>query len=710
RRVLETLRDREFDLAAPSPVGKLSDKLHRWQDGSGRQHYVQLFHFVSGSVLAGRDGYSEVDLGSLGERLASLDESLRGLPQPQPRELIWSVWRAAETVRAGRNKVAGANRRRLVEHFLARFESEVAPTLGDLASGLIHNDANDHNLLVNEGGRLCGLLDFGDLDWAPYVNEVAVAAAYAMAGQIDPLAAAAELAAGYHRVMPLEPEALAVLFDLIAMRLCVSVVVSTNRQAEADRDSYLKVSEGPAWRLLQQLAGMDPQVAEQRFRQACGLPADSDRGGKERLLALRKRRLGPSLSLSYREPLKIVRGLGQYLYDEKSRPYLDAVNNVAHVGHCHPEVVAAGQAQMALLNTNTRYLHDQLIEYAERLCATLPESLSVCYLVCTGSEANELALRMARAHTRANDIVVVEGAYHGNTTTLVEISPYKYRGPGGDGPAPFVHEVPMPDPYRGRLRGQAEVLGSRYAAYVQQTLQRATEKDRRVAAFIGESVLGCGGQIVLPEGYLAAVYEQIRAHGGVCIADEVQVGFGRVGTHFWAFETQDVVPDIVTMGKPMGNGHPLAAVVTTREIAASFANGMEYFNTYGGNPVSSAIGLAVLDVIQREGLQAHALGVGSHLMDGLRRLADHHPLIGEVRGLGLFVGIELVRDPESRQPAAAEASDVVEQMKARGVLLSTDGPDHNVLKIKPPLVFGVDDADYLVEALAETLDLITTTG
>jgi 4-aminobutyrate aminotransferase-like enzyme len=390
----------------------------------------------------------------------------------------------------------------------------------------------------------------------------------------------------------------------------------------------------------------------------------------------------------------------QYLYDENGRAYLDAVNNVSHVGHCHPRVVKAAQEQMAVLNTNTRYLHENLVRYAERLCATLPAPLSVCFFVCSGSEANELALRLARTHTRQKDVIVVDAAYHGNTTGLVEISPYKFDGPGGTGAPPYVHTVPMPDVYRGQYKRSDPRAAEKYAYHVEEIIR---QRQGKVAAFICESLMGCGGQLVLPDNYLKEVYRYVRDAGGVCIADEVQVGFGRVGTHFWGFETQGVVPDIVTMGKPIGNGHPLAAVVTTPGIAASFNNGMEYFNTFGGNPVSCAIGLAVLDVIAEEQLQANALHVGTHLLDSLRRLMDRHALIGDIRGPGLFVGIELVLNRETLEPAPAQASYIANRMRERGILLSTDGPFHNVLKIKPPLVFTKENVDFLVATLDEIL-------
>ena len=334
----------------------------------------------------------------------------------------------------------------------------------------------------------------------------------------------------------------------------------------------------------------------------------------------------------------------------------------------------------------------------------------MCTFVCSGSEANELALRMARARTGQGDVVVLDGAYHGTSQALIEMSPYKYQGDGGFDRVEHVHQVPAPDLYRGPYREErdgtpeGEARGAtRHAGDVRAALEGARAAGRGVAAFFCESALGCAGQIPLPEGYLRQVYPHVRDAGAVCVADEVQVGFGRAGSHFWTFETQGVTPDIVTLGKPMGNGHPVAAVVTTREIAEAFDNGMEYFNTFGGNPVSCAIGMAVLDVIEEEGLQAHAAQVGELLLQGLAGLAGRHALVGDVRGLGLFVGVELVTDRETLEPAADAAAQVVEELKERGILVSTDGPLHNVLKLKPPLVFSAADAERVVAELDEVL-------
>jgi 4-aminobutyrate aminotransferase-like enzyme/Ser/Thr protein kinase RdoA (MazF antagonist) len=464
---------------------------------------------------------------------------------------------------------------------------------------------------------------------------------------------------------------------------------------EGDFPGVAPPSERGVWLSL----SPDPNLI---LRLAGGVRAEATMSTTQ-LMASRDRRLGRNLSLAYSTPLQIVRGRGQFLFDEAGRAYLDCVNNVCHVGHCHPRVVAAARRQMAVLNTNTRYLHEHLVRYAERLCELLPPSLSVCYFVCSGSEANELALRMAREHAGGDDLVVLEGGYHGNTGALVDTSSYKFDGPGGRGAPRHVHKAVMPDDYRGPYRRGDPDCGEKYAAHVREALDQGTAAGRRFAAFLSETLLGCGGQIELPAGYLAAAYGHARHAGAVCIADEVQVGFGRLGTHFWGFETQEVVPDIVTLGKPIGNGHPLGAVVTTPEIAASFDTGMEYFNTFGGNPVSCAVGLAVLDVVRDEALQERALQVGSRLRQGLQHLVASHPVIGDVRGRGLFLGVELTANPTERTPAPAQARYVVERMKDHGILLSTDGPDDNVIKIKPPLVFSVEDADRLVDTLDAVL-------
>jgi 4-aminobutyrate aminotransferase-like enzyme/Ser/Thr protein kinase RdoA (MazF antagonist) len=420
------------------------------------------------------------------------------------------------------------------------------------------------------------------------------------------------------------------------------------------------------------------------------------------LRSKRKQLFGENLKLSYREPIVAARGWRHFLFDSWGRPYLDAYNNVPHVGHCHPRIAAAAARQAGILSTNTRYLHPSVIEYAEALVAKFPEPLQVCYFVNSASEANELALRLARAATGARDTIVMEECYHGNTNTAIDISAYKFNGPGGSGPADWVHVVPLADPYRGPFRRDDPNAGARYAASVEQACDRLRHQDRKLAAFICESLPSVGGQIVFPPGYLRAVYAAVRAAGGCCIADEVQTGLGRLGDWFWGFQSQDVVPDIVVLGKPLGNGHPIGAVVTTRRIADAFNNGMEFFSTFGGNTVSAVVGLEVLKVIEDENIQERARDIGARFRTRLEELQQAHGIIGDVRGFGLFWGVELVTDRESQQPATAATRYVINRLREERVLAGTEGRFDNVLKIRPPMTFD----ERAVHHFVSRLDLI----
>ncbi|XP_076458093.1 ethanolamine-phosphate phospho-lyase-like isoform X2 [Babylonia areolata] len=427
---------------------------------------------------------------------------------------------------------------------------------------------------------------------------------------------------------------------------------------------------------------------------------------KAQTLELRKQHIGPSCSLFFNaDPLKIVRASGQYMYDDEGHKYLDCINNVGHVGHCHPKVVQAGSDQMHLLNTNSRFLHDNMVTLAKRLSATMSPKLSVVYFANSGSEANDLALRLAMHHTKKTEMLTMDRAYHGSVISLINVSPFKldamkdnvHKKPD------YVHVVPCPDTYRGQYRDcdyPGEDLGAKYASDVDAIISGIQKNDKGVCCFIAESMQSCGGQLIYPEGYLRRVYESVHKAGGVCIADEVQVGFGRVGTHMWSYQVDGVEPDIVSLGKAMGNGHPVAAVVTTPEIAASFkACGVEYFNTFGGNAVSCSIALAVLDVMEEEGLLQHAADVGDYLRDQALKLKEKHPLIGDVRSRGLFMGIDLVKDRASREPHTAAASYTITRLKEARILLSQDGPHNNVLKFKSPMTFSREDVDLLVGQL-----------
>ena len=705
-RALAHVADRNPGLAVPRVLPNLRGRMMTRLETGGRSRLARLLNWLPGQLLARCETRTAELHRGLGRFLGALDQALSDFDHPAAhRKLQWDL-RGAGAQREQCRHITDPDRRELAEHCFLQFDACALPALPNLRCGVIHNDANDHNLLVEqtEGRpRPAGLIDFGDMIYSATICELAVALAYIMMGRDDPLGSAAEVIRGYHAAFPLSEAEIDVVFPLVCARLATSVAVSARRHAARPDDAYATVSEVSAWSLLERLRAVSPNEARERFHEACGRgPAEPCGPGPAELLRARHR-LGPNLSVAYESPLVIVRGSMQYLYDHEGRGHLDLVNNVCHVGHCHPKVVEAARRQNALLNTNTRYLHENLVRYAERLCSTFPDPLGVCYLVCSGSEANELALRLARAHTGRRDVLVLDGAYHGNTTSLVEISPYKFRGPGGEGQAPHVHVAPMPDGYRGAHKGSGVETGRRYAGDLETLLREALNTGREIGAFIAEPLLGCGGQIIPPDGFLQAAFRAVRSAGGLCIADEVQIGFGRVGRAFWAFEPQGVLPDIVTLGKPIGNGHPLAAVVTTSKIAASFDTGMEYFNTFGGNPVSCAVGSAVLDVIEEEGLQQRALELGGRMLDGLRSLAARHPLIGDVRGAGLFLGVELVRDRDSLEPAESEARRIVERLRGEGILLSIDGPLHNVLKIKPPLVLGERDVDRTVDALDRAL-------
>lgn len=922
-------------------------------DKQNKEHYIRLVTYIPGKVLADAKPHSSELLFHLGEFLADLNAALTDFSHPAAkRKLIWDLSHALPLIEKFKRQITQLSQRKLIELFDRRIRAAFHEKTEELSWGIIHNDGNDHNIIVSSPSlksnsfgqmRIMGLIDFGDMIYSYKLADLAVVCAYAMLNKQNPLQAACRITAGYNSRIPLRENELLVLYDLIQLRLMMSVCISAHQKKLNPENQYLCISEKSVWALLENMRDISPDFIHYSLRSACGLPPCTRTSAVVDWLNSRKREIGPltrpdfrktertvfdlsigsrwlgsgagrssvevmrqkianwrrenpdsagigrydearlvytsalfqasgekmgggrtihlgldiflppgtpvlaplsgevhsfrnnqkeldygptvilkhrpegeefefftlyghlnaaslngkyggkniqkgeiigwigdfhenggwaphlhfqlitdmlgykgdypgvaleeeknvwmalspnpnsiagipepelkqdalsvseiirlrkehilgALSISYRKPLKIVRGCGCYLYDHTGRPFLDVVNNVAHVGHEHPEVVKAVTKQVAVLNTNTRYLHDELVRYACRLAGLLPPSLRVCAIVNSGSEANDLALRMARCFTGAQDIIALEGAYHGHLSSLIDISEYKFSGPGGAGRPQHTQTAVIPDLLRGPYRYGDADAGTKYAEHIRKAVERIRRAGRRPAAFVSESLLSCGGQIVLPEGYLQAAYRIIREAGGVCIADEVQIGFGRVGEKFWGFETQNVVPDIVTMGKPIGNGFPLAAVITTPEIAARFSRGMEYFNTFGGNPVACTAGQAVLDVIERERLQENAFITGNRLKDGLKKLKNKFPVIGDVRGMGLFLGVELVLDPLSKKPATNHAAYAAERMREEGILISTDGTDRNVLKIKPPLVFSAEDAALFIRTFSRILE------
>jgi len=908
-------------------------------------HLVRLFTYLPGIPMGNVRRHSPALLFDLGRRVGQVDRALETFDHPAfHRQFHWDLANGITVIKEHLGLIADPGLRAIVENLAASLEARVLPRLEKLRRSIIHNDANNFNVIAGGGSDLHshnqqvqGLIDFGDMVYSYTIGDLAVAIAYAVLDKADPLAAAVPIVKGYQAEYPLKEEEIACLFDLVRLRLCLSVCLAAWQQQQEPGNEYLAISQSAIKATLPRLAAIHPRFAEAVFRRAAGLdpvpastivknwimaqaagfssiletdlktgpcrvldlgiesplvggdasgneeprltvrifaaleaagvtvgigrydeprllytsplfaagagPLDEHRtihlgidlfapagtavyaplegkiqafsynpqpldygaviilehrtgegtpfytlyghlaaaslqglekgkpigrgeklahfgqptenGGwtphvhfqlivdlldldcdfpgvscasereiwcslspdpnlvlgipagrfpaepveRDTTLSLRHRHLGRNLRLSYQEPLKIVRGWMQYLYDGDGRRYLDAYNNVPHVGHCHPRVIEAGQEQMARLNTNTRYLHDLINRYAEKLGDLLPGPLRVCYFLNSASEANELALRLARSFTGARDMIVLEAAYHGHTTSLIDISPYKHSGPGGSGAPAWVHTAPLPDGFRGLYKYGDPDAGEKYAGHVREIIADLNRRHVGLAGFIAESCPSVAGQIFFPPGYLAAVYEAVRKAGGLCIADDVQTGYGRIGTHFWGFATQAVVPDIVVLGKPIGNGHPLAAVITTPEIAAAFDNGMEFFSTFGGNTVSCAIGLAVLETVLEEKLMEHARQVGGQLLAGFSTLKEKYPLIGDVRGSGLFLGLELVRDRQTLQPATAEAEFIVNRLRQHGILAGTDGPFHNVIKVRPPMPFSGEDATLLLDAL-----------
>jgi len=680
-------------------------------DGAdGRRFVARVLSFVPGQLLG--DATPSPALGrAVGATTARLARALRGFFHPAARhELLWDLTQAPG-LRTRTHHIEDARRRRVVDEVLDHFAADVLPGLVKQRAQVIHNDVSEMNTLV-DGHQVTGVIDFGDLIHAPLVCDLAVPISELIVGHRDPIAAAAEITAGYHAVTPLEDDEIRLIFDLACTRCAMVVAIASWRVGDHPENAeYITDGMEETAALLEEMRGWGSERMYVALRRACAAPIsftipDTDRlvadnDASESLLERRRKRLGPGLELSYDDPLHLVRGEGVWLFDAAGQTYLDAYNNVPHVGHCHPTVVHALARQAATLNTNTRYLYDSLVDYADRLTATMPGDLSVCMFVCSGSEANDLAWRLAKAHTGNAGAIVIDDAYHGTTDAVYELSPAEQ----GDGRplAEHVATVPAPDGYRGRFRSDDPDYVDRYVACVDEAIASLDGRGFSPAAFYLDLILASSGIMVPPPGYLAAVFEKVRAAGGLCVADEVQSGFGRTGDHFWGFSAHDVVPDIVTLGKPIGNGLSMAAVVTTPAVMASLTDQSEFFSTTGGNPVACAVGLAVLDVLADEELQQRAARVGSVLRTQIAELAERHPLIGDVRGAGLFIGVELVRNRSTLEPAATETEAVANRMRELGVLVGVDGPRSNVLKIRPPLVFDENHARQLTDALDEAL-------
>ncbi len=672
----------------PKPILSDEKQLLSSFKTDGENKTARLLTFLEGEFL-GETFHSKELFKSFGRFLAELDVKLKNFRNYviEARTLKWDLqhFLLNETYL---QYITNPSDKKIAAYFFQQYKENLLPVLPSLRKQLIHSDANDWNTLT-QNNQVSGLIDFGDVCYSQLINELAIALTYAIMGKKNPVEWAISIIAEYHKVYPLEVKEIDLLYWLIAARLCTSVCNSAYEKVQRPDNTYIQISEKPAWDLLKKWLSINPVYAQNEFRKAAGFEIQKEKNIEE-VQTERFSSVNPIFSVSYSTPIYMERAAFQYMFDKYGNSYLDAYNNIPHVGHSHPKVVEVGQKQMAKLNTNTRYLYDQINEYTGNLLNHFPKPLNKVFLVNSGSAASDLAIRLARNFTGKKRIAALEHGYHGNTNSVIEISHYKFAGKGGMGATENVLPLPMPDTYRGEFN--TENAGHSYA---KQAVQQINNSDG-IAAFIAEPVVGCGGQVPLASGYLKEVYAAVRAQGGVCISDEVQTGFGRLGNVFWGFEEQGVFPDIVILGKPMGNGHPIGAVVTTDEVANAFNNGMEFFSSFGGNPVSCAIGQAVLDVIEEEQLQHIAKIIGDYYIQELIKLQQKYTCIGDVRGSGLFIGFEFVKDRQTLEPDTELAQKVKNELRNRYILVSTDGPYDNVIKSKPPLCFSKENVDEVV--------------
>jgi len=615
------------DLQVPKVLlSKSGSAIEEVEAEDGRKHAVRVVTYLPG--VYPKDEYVSDDLyRQLGLYLARLTIDLRGFFHPVANyELLWDLKHTAK-LRDYLAFITNAEHRELVSYFLDRFDKNVLPLIPKLRAQIVHNDLVPDNILVAEDAhnKIVGIIDFGDLTHTLLVIDMATTIAGTLRETDDPVDIAAQIVAGYNELIPLEETELRLLFDLIGARLTMLNVIAYWRVTiHPDNYDYIMGGVDSTWRILKMWRDRDPAMVAKKFFRVCGfwehkgVEQRKDQSGEEidSLLSRRERLLGPCAYLFYNRPLHIVRGEGVWLFDNEGNRYLDAYNNVPQVGHCHPHVDNAISRQSRLLNTSTRYLHEHILELAERITKRLPEPLSVCMFVCTGSEANELAWRMAQLVSGNTGALITKYSYHGSTAATAQFS------------TESLPEGKLPPHVQTFFAPTSDSNWRKPDSGIRDAIMALDEKGHRPAMLLLDTSFASDGIYTSPNGYLKILFKETRATGGLCVADEVQGGFGRFGEHFWGFEFDDVIPDIVTMGKPMGNGHPLAAVVTRPEIAEVLANETGYFNTFGGNPVSCAAGLAVLDVIEKEGLQQNAYEVGEYLKEGLSELQKNYPLLG----------------------------------------------------------------------------------
>ena len=654
-----------------------------------------LMGYLPGQLLGQRAPAAAL-LHNLGDMLARLDRALQGFFHPAlAQRLAWDVRRLPELVEFA-PCIESAALRKLVEEVCAALEKRM-PALRALRSQAIHGDCHGHNLLVDaEGVAISGILDFGDMIHAPLVLEPAVAMSELLTDDLAPLDALSLLLRGYAQRQPLEAADVEVLYDLIAARHAVTVLVHAFRGRQEDRGaSVLDRSALLAARSLDVLMQAGRDSLTKTWHDAADSSAASGAWTATAAVDLsrRQRLLGAGAELFYEQPLHIVRGRGVWLYDRIGRSYLDVYNNVPHVGHAHPTVVQAIQKQTAILSTHTRYLHGGILEYAERLTATLPARLDACIFVNSGSEANDVAWRIAQSATGHKGGLVMQNAYHGITDAVAALTPS--TGEPRDARVVTLTIPPLGSPAQGVL-APAELEAAAQGA--DRAVRTLADRGFAPAAFFIDSALTSSGILDPPPDWAAAVAARVRAAGGLIVADEVQYGLGRSGSHFWGFARRGIEPDIVTLGKPVGNGYPMGVVVANRALIEAFQAKHGFFSTFGGNPVAAAAGLAVLEVLDREQLMSNARSTGEYLRLRLTALAARHPCLGAVRGAGLLLGLEVVGG--GAQGARQRAKRIINILASEArVLIGYEGPEADVLKLRPPMPFRAEHADVLVDAL-----------
>ncbi len=667
----------------------------------GVRHLVRLL-----PRMPGRNRHpSELDLDAMhriGIVTGELSRALRGFFHPAAGRAIEWDQKQLPDLMPHADLVVDPDRRALLDRVLERVRTRVLPALAGLRAQVIHNDLTLDNLLMDAAGRVTGVIDFGDMTHTALVLDVPATLQSLVRDRSDIFDVAAAFLSGFTSVVPLERDESELLGDLVLGRMAQTILISVWRTRRYPDNAYITAWEEPAWALLHQLDEVGFEAAGRHLAVLAAAPAVGRTGGAQpdesTLLDRRRRVLGSALApLSYRRPLYLVGGRGTWMYDHRGRAFLDAYNNVPVVGHAHPRVAAAIGRQAATLNTNTRYLHPAVVQLAERISASLPEGLDTVMFLNSGSEANDLAWRLARAATGGDGALVTRWAYHGVTAAIDDMSPSEWR----HGRQPRnVETIPAPDTFRGSYANPVDAAAAREV--VRAAVERLAGRGVRPAAIYVDSMFTSDGIFAPDARAVAAVLDAARAAGALYVADEVQAGHGRSGEGLWTFPAWGVTPDVVTFGKPMGNGHPIAAVATRADLADRLAAETEFFSTFGGNPVACAAGLAVLDVIEDEELIENAATTGGWLRDRLRELAGRRPSIGDVRGRGLMTGVELVDGGGGA--ASGLAARVRDDMRERGVLIGTTGREGNVLKIRPPLCLARDEARVIVEALEGVLD------